>query len=108
MGATYVGIKGYDDQLTDLSAEGFAALADLDRQALAALDAATPESERELVAKEAMQERLGLSVERYDAGEATSELNVIASSLHNIRGVFDLMPLTGSDAAANIAARLAA
>ena len=55
-----------------------------------------------------MQERLGLAVERYDAGETTSELNVISSGLHEVRGIFDLMPLDGDDAAENIAARLAA
>jgi uncharacterized protein (DUF885 family) len=108
LGATYVGIGGYDDQMTDVSPAGFAALADLERRTLAALGAAQPDNERERVAKEAMQERLGLSVERYDAGETTSELNVISSSLHNMRSVFDLMPLAGETAAANIAKRLAA
>jgi uncharacterized protein (DUF885 family) len=108
LGATYVGIRGYDDRMTDVSPEGFAALVDLDRRTLAALAAVVPETERERVAKEAMQERLGLAVERYDAGETTSELNVISSPLHNMRAVFDLMPLSGDDAASNVAARLAA
>jgi uncharacterized protein (DUF885 family) len=107
LGATYVGISGYDDKLTDLSPEGFAALADLDRRTLAQIDAVQPADERERVAKEAMQERLGLSLARYDAGEVTSELNVISSALHAVRSVFDLMPLEGEQAAANIAARLA-
>jgi uncharacterized protein (DUF885 family) len=106
LGATHVGISGYDDKLTDLSPEGFAALADLDRRTLAQIDAVQPADERERVAKEAMQERLGLSLARYDAGEVTSELNVISSSLHALRSVFDLMPLEGEEAAANIAARL--
>jgi uncharacterized protein (DUF885 family) len=104
--ASHAGLTGYDDRLTDLSPAGFAALADLDRRTLATLDQASPVDERERVAKEAMQERLGLAIERYDAGEATSELNVITSALHNIRGVFDLMPLEGDEAAANVAARL--
>ena len=34
-----------DDRLTDLSPEGYAAQVDLDRQTLAKLDAATPETE---------------------------------------------------------------
>ena len=42
IGATYVGIAGHDDRLTDLSPEGFAALADLDRRTLAELDAVDP------------------------------------------------------------------
>jgi uncharacterized protein (DUF885 family) len=106
--ATYLGIPGHDHRLTDLSPDGFAALADHARRTLAALAAAEPSSESERVAREAMVERLDLELERYDAGEATSELNVIASGLHNTRAVFDLMPLAGEPAAADIAARLEA
>ena len=105
-GATYVGISGFDDTLDDLSPDGFAAQADLTRRTLAELDATEPVDERERVAKEAMQERLGLELARYDAGETTSEINVIASALHGIRAVFDLMPTEGEEAVANIAARL--
>ena len=32
-----------------------------------------------------MQERLGLALARYDAGEVTSEVNVISSALHGVR-----------------------
>jgi uncharacterized protein (DUF885 family) len=104
--ATYLGIPGYDHLLTDLSPDGYAALADLVRRTLAALAAAEPTSEAERVAKEAMSERLELELERYDAGETTGELNVISSGLHSTRLVFDLVPLAGEAAAANIAARL--
>ncbi|GAA1807581.1 DUF885 domain-containing protein [Planosporangium flavigriseum] len=107
-GATHAGIAGYDDRMTDLSPAGYAALADLDRRTLAQLDAAVPTDERERVAKEAMQERLGRSLALYDAGDITSQVNVIASGLHYVRGVFDLMPTSGEEAAANIATRLAA
>jgi uncharacterized protein (DUF885 family) len=105
-GATFVGITGYDDRLDDLSPEGFAAQADLTRQTLANLDATEPDTASDRVAKEAMQERLGLELARYDAGEVTSEINVIASALHGLRQVFDLMPMQGDVAVANIAARL--
>ncbi|GAB2937910.1 DUF885 domain-containing protein [Micromonospora polyrhachis] len=105
-GATYSGISGYDDQLGDLSPAGYAAQADLTRRTLAKLDVTEPETEAERTAKEAMQERLGLELARYDAGETTSELNVIASGLHDIRQVFDLMPTEGEEAVTNIAARL--
>ncbi|HEX5542992.1 MAG TPA: DUF885 domain-containing protein [Micromonospora sp.] len=105
-GATYVGITGYDNQLDDLSPDGFAAQAELTRKTLTELDRTEPETESERVAKEAMQERLGLELARYDAGEVTSEINVIASPLHGLRMVFDLMPTEGEEAVANIAARL--
>jgi uncharacterized protein (DUF885 family) len=106
IGATYIGIKGHDDQLDDLSPEGFAAQAELTRGTLAKLAAVEPESESERVAQEAMVERLAIQLARYDAGEAASELNVISSALHGVRQVFDLMPLEGEEAVANIAARL--
>jgi uncharacterized protein (DUF885 family) len=106
IGATYVGVSGHDDELTDLSPEGFAAQAELDRRTLAELAAVEPATEGERVAKEAMQERLGLALERYEAGQVTSQLNVISSALHSARSVFDLMPLAGAAAAADVAARL--
>jgi uncharacterized protein (DUF885 family) len=108
IGATYVGIPGHDDKLTDLSPSGYEALAELDRRTIAELEATETDEEREQVAKEAMQERLGLALAMYDAGETISEVNVISSALHGVRGVFDLMPTEGEQAAANIAARLAA
>jgi uncharacterized protein (DUF885 family) len=106
VGATYVGISGCDDRLDDLSPEGFAAQAELTRTTLAEAERVEPATERELVAKEAMVERLSLELARYDAGEATSELNVISSPLHSVRQVFDLMPTEGDGAVANVAARL--
>src|SRR5436190_23032270 len=90
IGATYVGIDGYDHELTDRSPEGYAAQAELDRRALAELAAVVPQGEGERVAREAMQERLGLALERYEAGEVTSQLNVISSALHGVRSIFDL------------------
>jgi uncharacterized protein (DUF885 family) len=106
--ATEIGIAGYDDRMTDLSPAGFAARADLDRATVTAMDAAVATDERERIAKAAMIERLGLQVERYDAGDVTSELNIIASQVQAVRMIFDLMPASGEEAQHNIAARLAA
>jgi uncharacterized protein (DUF885 family) len=108
IGATFVGIAGHDDRLTELSPEGYAALAELDRRTLAELDQVTPADEGERVAQEAMQERLTLALEMYDAGLVTSEVNVISGALHAVRSVFDLMPTNTEEAARNLAARLAA
>jgi uncharacterized protein (DUF885 family) len=108
VGATYLGIPGYDHLLTDLSPDGFAGRAEHTRRTLAELTATEPDRETERIAKEAMTERLSLELERYDASEVTSELNVIASGLHDARMAFDLMPLAGEEAATNIAARLEA
>lgn len=107
-GATYAGIEGHDDKLDDLTRAGYEARADLDRRTLSALNAIEPADERERVAKEAMKERLELSLARYDAGEVVSEMSVISSGLHELRQVFDLMPLEGAEAAGNLIARLEA
>jgi uncharacterized protein (DUF885 family) len=106
--ATQAGIAGYDHELPDLSADGFAERARLDRLTLAALDAAEVRGPDEQVAREAMRERLGLAVECYDAGDTVSQLNVIASWVQYVREVFDLMPADGEQAAAGIAGRMAA
>ncbi|MGX6603941.1 DUF885 domain-containing protein [Micromonosporaceae bacterium Da 78-11] len=105
-GATYVGIAGHDDKTDDLSPAGFEAQTELTRRTLNDLDVIDPEHETEQVAKEAMQERLGLELARHDAGYAASEMSVITSGLHGLRGVFDVMATDGEEAVANIAARL--
>jgi uncharacterized protein (DUF885 family) len=106
--ATFAGIAGHDGELPDLSADGFAERAELDRATLAALDAAEAPGLREQTARAAMQERLALAVERYDAGDTASELNVIASWVQYVRELFDLMPAEGEEAAATVAKRMAA
>ena len=106
IGATFAGVAGYDHDLGDLSPDGHAAQADLDRRTLATLAGLEPHGESERVAKEAMQERLTIALERYAAGEVTGQLNVIAGALHGVRSVFDLMPVDGEAAAVNIASRL--
>ncbi len=106
--ATSAGIAGHDHELPDLSADGFAGRAGLDRSTLAALDAAEAPDPREQAARAAMAERLALAVERYDAGDTTSELNTLTSWGQRVREVFDLMPTDGEEAAASIARRMAA
>lgn len=106
--ATYGGIAGHDRELADLSADGFAERAELDRSTLAALDAAEAREPREQVARAAMRERLALAVECYDAGDTTSNLNTINSWVQMVREGFDLMPTQGEEAAADIARRMAA
>ena len=106
--ATGAGIPGHDDEMTDLSAAGFAARAELDRTTVAALTSAEASTERERTARDAMLERLGLAVELSDAGELTRDVNVIASWIQGVRQVFDLMPVEGEEAQRDIVARMAA
>src|SRR5690606_19538324 len=106
--ATYLGIGGYDHLLPDYSLDGYAARADHTRRTRAELAVTEPGSEPERVAKEAMLERLDLHLALYEAGQETSQLSVIASGLHEVRGIFDLMPTDSVPAAENVAARLRA
>ena len=85
IGATSVGIAGHDDRLTDLSPEGYAALAELDRRTLNQLNMVTPADDAEHVAKDAMVERLSLALEMYDSGAVTSEVSVLSGALHSVR-----------------------
>ncbi|HEY4629663.1 MAG TPA: DUF885 domain-containing protein, partial [Blastococcus sp.] len=106
--ATYMGLPGHEDRLTDFSPDGFAAREALTRSALAAATATEPTDERERVARDAFLERLGLEVEMYDAHVPQSQVSVLTSGLHEIRSVFDLMATEGEQAWADIDARLAA
>ncbi|MBU2663358.1 DUF885 domain-containing protein [Actinoplanes bogorensis] len=106
LGATYVGISGHDSKTDDFSPDGFAAQTELARRTLNDLDVIEPEHESEAVAKDAMIERVGLELARDEAGFTKSEISVISSGLHALRGVFDVMPTEGEEAVANIATRL--
>lgn len=105
--ATFVGIAGHDAETTDLSPDGFAERATLARRTLTQLDTAASRDEREHVAGEAMRERLGLQLEMHEAGLDRS-LNNVASPVHWVREVFDLMPTETEADWANIETRLRA
>jgi uncharacterized protein (DUF885 family) len=106
--ATFVGIDGHEDRLTDLSPDGFAAREGLTRKALADVRDTSPVDEREAVARDAFLERIGLDVEIIDAGLNRSDFNVLESPLHGTRQVFDLMPTETEEDWSHVAARLAA
>jgi uncharacterized protein (DUF885 family) len=105
--ATSVGITGFDHLMTDLSPEGFAARAALDRATIAELEQAAA-GDGEDSARKAMLERLAIGCELYESGALSSELNVIASRLQGVREVFDLMPVDSEEAQRNLADRMAA
>ena len=106
--ATYIGVAGYDDQLTDYGPEARAARAELARQVLSDLGDASIETDNDRVCVTAMRERLGLELELHDAGELDGDLNVIESPVQSTRQVFDLMPTEGEDAWRTIATRMSA
>ena len=105
--ATELGITGHDDDVTDYSPHGVAARAEAARATLRELDGLEPVDEVDVVTVAALRERLGAAVDVHDAGLELGEINVIASPLHTMRDVFDLMPTDTEDDWALIAARLA-
>lgn len=104
--ATSAGITGHDDLMPDLGPAGFDAIADLTRRTLAAVTLASAADAREQTAKEAMIERLTITLERYDIGDITSDVNVVASWVQGVRQVFDLMPTDGAQARHNVISRM--
>ena len=83
--ATEMGIIGHDDDVTDYSPDGVAARVDAARSTLRDLDGTSPVDDVDRVTIAAMHERLGLQIERNDAGLDVGNLNVIASPLQSMR-----------------------
>ncbi len=108
LSATYLGIPGYDNQVNDLSLDGYRAREELTGRALREMAAVEPTDNRERAAKEAFVERLTVTMQQYDAKTPQSQVSVIFSELHNLRGIFDLMDTDGEEAWSSINARLAA
>ena len=106
--ATFLGVPGHDHEIDDLSPAGLAAGEALLRRTLASLAAAMPQDDRERVAQALMQERLGLELERHEAGLPYGDLNVVASAPQGVRQVFDLMPSDTAEEREVLRARLAA
>jgi uncharacterized protein (DUF885 family) len=104
--ATYLGVPGHDEELDDLSPEGYAAASRVRRAALAELNGVEPVDDVDRVTVAALRERLGLAEEMRDAGLDEMALNVVASPLQAVRDVFDLMPTGTADDWVVIARRM--
>jgi uncharacterized protein (DUF885 family) len=105
--ATYLGIVGHEEELDDFSPAGHAAHAELRRRTLEQLDGTEPVDDIDRVTLAAMRERLGLAEETHAAGIDEMSLNVIASPLQEVRGVFDLMATATDEDWGVISRRLA-
>jgi uncharacterized protein (DUF885 family) len=106
--ATFTGLLGHDDRLTDLSPAGHARLTDLARTTLAALDAAVPVDQTDAVTAAALHERLGLVLERHELGLDLADINNISSPVQLVRDVFDITPTATVENWSRAADRLAA
>ncbi|MCV2393517.1 DUF885 domain-containing protein [Actinotalea sp. M2MS4P-6] len=108
LGATVMGLSGYDHLMPDLSPAGHEAGARAARETLAQLEDAEPVDDTDRVTVAAMRERLGLMLELHEADELLGLLNNIASPVQDLRDVFDLMPTDTAEQWGNVASRLEA
>jgi len=106
--ATYAGIPGHDDRLTDFSPQAVDDRAAQERGWLAELAALSAEERDDRLAVAVMEERIGASLQSYDAGEHLRDVNVLFSPVQITRNVFTLMPTATEEHWATIATRLEA
>lgn len=104
--ATALGVPGHEREMPNLSPEGPARVAALNRRTVSDLEAASLEGDDDRIARDVMLERLGVSLTTFDSGEYYRALRNIASPLQGVRQVFDLMPRQTEAEWSNVAARL--
>ena len=106
--ATYIGRFEHNARLDDYSPAGTARALEAARSTLAALDAAEPADDVDVVTKADLSGDLRLQIELAEAGAHLRDVNVIASPAQEIRNTFDLMPTATVDDWSVIAGRLGA
>ena len=94
--ATALGVPGHDHEATDYSPEGFAARTDLARDLLRAIREVPDADFTDTITRAALEERLGLEIERAERRLDQTEVNNLASVLQS-RDVLDLMPAETAD-----------
>jgi len=90
--ATFEGLPGHDDELTDYSPDGVAERLEHERHTLAELTRTPVADEADRVAAEVLRRYLEIGVELGVNGEALRALRVLDSPVSSVRMVFDLMP----------------
>jgi uncharacterized protein (DUF885 family) len=106
IGATFLGIKSYDDQLDDFSLAGSEKYAQLVRRTLQKLAGMQPQDEIDRIAKAVVEERLNSGLALHDSREQQILWGVIASPASSIRQVFEIMAHETDAEVHNIVARL--
>jgi uncharacterized protein (DUF885 family) len=108
VGATFEGIPGHDDELTDYSPDGIAERLAYSHAVLRELDETPPGGDDERVAADVLRHQLDVGVELSETGEELRALRVIASPVSEIRICFDMLPRATEHDWETIAARVAA
>ncbi len=106
--ATFMGVAGYGDRVTDYGPDAVDARAAQDRAWFSELDALPVRGEEDRLAVAVLRERLGARLAVHEVGESRRDINVLASPPQLLRLVFTLMPTTTDEDWSDIASRLAA
>ena len=104
--ATYMGVAGYDDKMTDFSPAGHAARAELDASTLRKLSALDTSAPADRLAAGVLREALEMNEADYAANEHLRSIRIIAGDVDAARSVFDLMPTESASDWETIAVRL--
>jgi uncharacterized protein (DUF885 family) len=89
--ATFLGIGGYDAQLTDYTPNAADARAEHARSWLAQLEMLPVTSDDDRLAASVLQERLGARLGQYESGEHLRDCNDLFSPVQASRDAFNLM-----------------
>lgn len=106
--ATFEGLPGHDDELTDYSPDAVTERLEHDQATLRELARLTPADEGDRVGGEVLRRSLETGIEVVESGEPLRALRVIDSPVSGVRMVFDLMPRETEEDWDAIAARAAA
>ncbi len=106
IGATYMGVPGYDHLMNDSSPEAADEMAAAERAAIRDMEAAEPANERERICRDTLLEELRLGVEQHEAREHLRGLNILHSPVQSTRSIFDMMPQATEEHWSNIASRI--
>jgi uncharacterized protein (DUF885 family) len=106
--ATFEGLPGHDDELTDYSPDGISERLAHDRASLAELDRTAVTDEQDRVAAEVLRRYLAIGIDLAVAGEPLRALRILGSPVSDVRMVFDLMPRDTEEDWDRLAARAAA
>ena len=104
--ATFIGVAGHDDRMTDYSPDSAEEMARIERRTLATIRAVSPQNERERLCRDTVIDEMECGLALHDEGEHFRGLNILHSPVQSIRMVFDMMPRATVDHWANIARRM--
>ena len=107
LAATMYGIAGHDHEMTDYSLDRASDIRGLALRTLGELAGVRDEGSLDRIARQSLEEHLGVVLQKHDAQEHLRNLNIIWSPLQYVRQVFDVMPRTTGADWHNIALRMA-